>query len=454
MLRLAFHDCLPYGEELGPGEISGCDGCLNPTGMNMNLYQKYGGKGSKAAPDSVVLEGNNNGLTKVADLLEEVYTNPNFPNFWYVPKLTVSMKDSGKSRADLWAFAGHFVYVTGVKRNNDACNGVSAWRNDTIRKLDADCLVTWPSIPAFKTGRKDCIPSPNALRPWHAPKHENHPSSFANGPQTIEYFKKNFPTLNTREVIALTSGGHSMARAHPDVSYFRYDWTQAQTHLFNNQMLRMISNKPAYFGWYKWINDVRKFYLVGRFDGSIPPTKWVINKGAFTKSGGPAQWFFRYLRCPATNDCATMTYDEVPPQNRFEPPTPKKCCENLEPNWKCHPDCEIWRQNDETAISSDMGFYLKFKVDKATGEPYGCKGIEKPGYMPNGGHGGLITCDKEDYAPDGEPLYAIVDDMADHQSSFMSSFVPAFQKMSENGYADLDLTIAPNNWFDYVLQNM
>ena len=50
---------------------------------------------------------------------------------------------------------------------------------------------------------------------------------------------------------------------------------------------------------------------------------------------------------------------------------------------------------------------------------------------------------KHDYAPDGEPLYAIVDDMADHQSesSFISSFVTVFKEMSENGYFDHDLTI-------------
>ena len=35
-LRLGFHDCLTYSDDLVEGEINGCDGCLNPTGMNIN----------------------------------------------------------------------------------------------------------------------------------------------------------------------------------------------------------------------------------------------------------------------------------------------------------------------------------------------------------------------------------------------------------------------------------
>ena len=74
------------------------------------------------------------------------------------------------------------------------------------------------------------------------------------------------------------------------------------------------------------------------------------------------------MKCPATIDWATITYDEASLQNQFEHPTPKKCCDNLESNWKCHPDFERWMQNDETAISLDMGFDMKFKFDEATGE--------------------------------------------------------------------------------------
>ena len=46
-------------------------------------------------------------------------------------------------------------------------------------------------------------------------------------------------------------------------------------------------------------------------------------------------------------------------------------------------------------------------------------------------------CNKEDYAPEGEPLHAIVDDFADNQSEWFEEFIPALEKMVENGYDDL-----------------
>ena len=46
-------------------------------------------------------------------------------------------------------------------------------------------------------------------------------------------------------------------------------------------------------------------------------------------------------------------------------------------------------------------------------------------------------------------MYAIVDDMADNQKSFMKSYLQAYDKMTENGYTDTDLTKAPTNWFSH-----
>ena len=51
------------------------------------------------------------------------------------------------------------------------------------------------------------------------------------------------------------------------------------------------------------------------------------------------------------------------------------------------------------------------------------------------------NCDKEDYAPEGEPLYAIVDDFADNPQQWMDEFWHALHKMLENGYAPADLTV-------------
>ena len=119
MLRLAFHDCVPYYDPV-EGQINGCDGCLNPTGMGVDVLEKYNTDDMMFnGPDA--LETDNNGLLYTADILEEIYTNPKFPKV--APALDVSLKDSGKSRADLWAFAGLAATYIGIEENNLACSG-------------------------------------------------------------------------------------------------------------------------------------------------------------------------------------------------------------------------------------------------------------------------------------------------------------------------------------------
>ena len=128
ILRLGFHDCLTYSDA-GQGEINGCDGCLNPTGMEMSYSKENGfGKGSRNGPD--VNTTDNNGLTNTADILEEVFTNPDFPTG--PPVLDLSMKDKGMSRADLWAFASLVALRLGVNNNNYACQGAQIARKEVM----------------------------------------------------------------------------------------------------------------------------------------------------------------------------------------------------------------------------------------------------------------------------------------------------------------------------------
>ena len=56
-------------------------------------------------------------------------------------------------------------------------------------------------------------------------------------------------------------------------------------------------------------------------------------------------------------------------------------------------------------------------------------------------------CSKEEYAPEGEPLYKIVDELAASNDAMMKEFAPAMQIMSENGYKSEDLTELPNEWW-------
>ena len=70
-----------------------------------------------------VKETNNNGLEYTVEVLEEIYTNPDFP--LDAPSLSVSLRDSGKSRADLWAYATVLAVEYGVETNNIQCDAPS-----------------------------------------------------------------------------------------------------------------------------------------------------------------------------------------------------------------------------------------------------------------------------------------------------------------------------------------
>ena len=141
-MRLAFHDCFTYKNADG-SFINGCDGCLNPDGMNTNVTKIYNTeKGQLNGPDEGL--GANNGLLWTADILEEVYTNKKFPRS--APYLDVSMKESGKSRADLWAFAGLVSVYFGVDLNNKACQGTQ----DTKCKFNTPiCYLLFKTISFY-----------------------------------------------------------------------------------------------------------------------------------------------------------------------------------------------------------------------------------------------------------------------------------------------------------------
>ena len=113
LLRLAFHDCIPYVDGTG-----GCDGCLNWKGMytetpNPNdASHKY-----KFGPTNAT---DNKGLDGLVERLELIYTTIDWP--FQSPSLTVSLYQSGISRADLWQFAGLVALEQALERANRACD--------------------------------------------------------------------------------------------------------------------------------------------------------------------------------------------------------------------------------------------------------------------------------------------------------------------------------------------
>ena len=222
MLRLAFHDCLRYTDGSG-----GCDGCLNWEGMGSRVAFK---------PYEFVYENvgktNNNGLNFTVELLEHIYTDATFPKNM-APNLTMSLKQSGKSRADLWAFAAIAAVEYSIETNEMVCDGTY---NDNPgvqcnqQKGQDNCKAKISRPIQFKTGRKDCTEFGD--KPFKATKHESHPNAVGNGQMTAEFFQKDFG-FTGRETVAIF-GAHTLGRFHHDVSLFRYVWTAYGWHMFNN----------------------------------------------------------------------------------------------------------------------------------------------------------------------------------------------------------------------------
>ena len=124
-LRLGFHQCLKFSDGTG-----GCNGCLNNHGMGLENRHTCKDEKRQDLPDQV--QTDNAGLEHTADVLEEIFTNKDFPKI--AESLTVSLAESGKSRADLWSFAATFAVEWGIDRNNNGCDG-SDTLGDLVRFL-------------------------------------------------------------------------------------------------------------------------------------------------------------------------------------------------------------------------------------------------------------------------------------------------------------------------------
>ena len=107
-VRLTFHDCIK------DTETGGCNGCLNFRNMGVEGRGNNCARDQTCAQDSHEKVTDNNNLLWVARVLEILYTEAN-PPFSRAKKfqLRTSLRDSGKSRADLWAYAGMVAMETG-----------------------------------------------------------------------------------------------------------------------------------------------------------------------------------------------------------------------------------------------------------------------------------------------------------------------------------------------------
>jgi len=426
LLRLGFHDCLKYIDGTG-----GCDGCLEWEGVGFQYKKEDLFIGKFKA--NTVGDGHNNGLGPTVEVLEAIYTDPDFPS--RTPHLKKSLRETGKSRADLWAFAALVAVEYSADLNNRVCDDGKDFQQIPYRQChprdgEEDCKVELPRPFVFKTGRKDCADAYRAL------KQEIHPDPQANGPSTVTYFKNNF-MFNGRETVAIL-GGHTLGKYHVLLSLFRYTWKTGSELLFNNGYYRNLALERDWFYPSNARNGCKR---VGNHKGERPIARWVPHVRGDTETGGPVQWLQEKLVCPTYNKNALAAVE------------------------KCKSGTEVWKfvsGLDEAALSCEIGLYMHFDVD-SNGIPTKCSGLEnfnlknwgrdEDGKLANyrltwsriNGTKAQPDCPLQNFKDpsDDKPLHEIVQDFADSSASWLAVFVPTLEKMLENGYTPEELTEAP-----------
>jgi len=482
-VRLGFHDCMKYTDGTG-----GCDGCLHFYDQFRVYNDKDSGdKRNMDRPDAV--SGTNNGLAMSADMLELIWTDKDWPPS--TPSLPESLQASGKSRADLWAFAALVATDYAMAENNKACRSESTKCGHlyTAVNLSHGCTIQPRRWLRFRTGRRDCPtsdkpPSVNGRaktmsfepstghrwRPYETTKVEMGPNPSGNASMTRDFFRQVFQ-FSARHTVAIM-GAHSLGQMHGGVALWKYKWQFKQTYFLNNNYYRLLVNKPSVY-----IGSCHPFRFSGGPNGALASTAWVVRPIRKTVSAGPYLWFHSYTRCPYCYRAADGTWvnEETEGDDDFRS---TECCVCHEREASDVPDgCIANISKDETMTAVDMAMIQKFDVNEY-GVPSGCPGFPsswnrdniveqateddrgaryRRDRRSNGGEIDFYQTRPE--CPDNREYTArfvdqngiLINTMAgwvryyaDNQDAWANDFYEALEKMLNNGYAMGSLVDGPD----------
>ena len=176
---------------------------------------------------------NNNKLQMAARTLELIFESDK--NFNWPPgteSFECSLRNSGKSRADLWAFAGQVGLERAISFTNTNCKdedptGNMEFQLGAIDGID-QCLIKIREreyLP-FTYGRVDCIPDEDKKwtpYPFEATKKENHANAYGTGKAIIDALGADFD-LSAAESISLMAV-HGLASFGSNFEHLmKYRW--------------------------------------------------------------------------------------------------------------------------------------------------------------------------------------------------------------------------------------
>eukprot|EP00927_Polykrikos_kofoidii_P054108 TRINITY_DN48586_c0_g1_i1.p1 TRINITY_DN48586_c0_g1~~TRINITY_DN48586_c0_g1_i1.p1 ORF type:complete len:598 (-),score=48.31 TRINITY_DN48586_c0_g1_i1:245-2038(-) len=388
-LRLGFHDCLRYTDGTG-----GCDGCLNWK----NMDQDHGWRG---CPGNIGTSSDNRRLDKIVEKLEDIYTKN-------LTRDTLSLRNRGKSRADLWAFAALTAVEFGIFSNNEYCDNPGLFQKHdrvkpqcNVRQGENDCKVHLPRPFVFRAGRIDC--KPTTSKPYIATKDEAGPNPQGNGQQTVAFFKTYFG-FNGRDTVAIM-GAHTFGSMHKKKgSCLAYSWSSRSEQLWNTQYYRNLAQKLD-----KYFLDDNCTRIDHNTTYSVSDVRMVV-RAPLRRYVHATQWFLQ----------------KKLPRDEFFP--------------------KLMPGRTSSMSSPDAGLYFDFNVD-GMGIAHGCPGMDAR-YESGECCNFEGNCAKNQFSepPGSDPLYKIVEEFADSPSAWMGAFVPALERLQSiaqqgpNLYSDLSLT--------------
>merc|ERR1712226_1088145 len=491
LMRLVFHDCIPYVDS---NDGWACDGCMNWSGMesetpNPNDASHY----YKFEPLNAT---DNKGLDGAAIALEKIYTTLDWP--FQTPSLEVSLYQSGKSRADLWQLAGLVALEQSLERANRACDlDFHARQQVTLLESRDACEFKLTKPLKFVTGRKDCISDDPEGRAYVTTKHENHPKLFGDGNHIIDYGRNMF-NIDSEHWMALQA---IHGAVHAAKIGLKYTWFGPG--YISNMYFKMIANHPKYslekggdLAFTSCTNSggepvpIRD-YAFGDKDGNpVAQTGWrtscmylwntdeggpcvlrPTSQGAFDNpaAGSMSDDCVDYVddsgqcvidkRCKnAWCDDNNVIHDGNPAQSYPEPEGAWN--EDLNDADKGQRHNSGW--NNQFAFPWEIGFYRDFTVGGDAQRPIGCGGIDDnfgtvsdPKWPFRNMNSPIwaskaMDCGLNYYAPEGKPVYEIVEGLASDNEHFAAIFLEGWHQMGINGYSDEELVDGPQNgWMGY-----
>ena len=230
----------------------------------------------------------NHGLGTTAEALELIYTTTDWP--FKQASLEASLQQLGKSRADLWQFAGLIALEKSLERANRACD-LDKWSRQQTSLLEGRdaCEFKIYSPLKFWSGRADCSSEDKDGRGFKASKDEISPRMFGDAVHITDFMLQHFG-LGAEHSQALQAVHGAVHGA--DIGT-KYTWYGAG--YISNMYYKWIANKPTFkfegggdLSFHRGKNV--QMYAQGTTDGQpFPGTGWRASCMMMwnTPEGGP-----------------------------------------------------------------------------------------------------------------------------------------------------------------------